>query len=172
MQVETTHLDTSEELLERLAEDIDFDGAALADIEHEHALAEWLDATLCSELGLDHVERDEDGDIPIRYGRSTVYVREGKPDSPYLTVIALLLEEFEPSLALYEAVNAINLQVPSAKTVVDLEDGQVITSVALPVIDTLSPRDLMLAIETVADAADYFDTLLQNRFGGATSFDS
>ena len=58
-----------------------------------------------------------------------------------------------------------------AKTVVDADLQQIVMSVELPVIDTLSPNDLMLAIETVSDWAEYFDTLLQSRFGGATARD-
>lgn len=167
MQMDGARVDGPGSLLDELGDELDVGIDSDGD-----ALACWLACTLRNELGLADVQPDEDGDIPVKYGRSTVYVRTGKPDSAFVTVVALLLEGFEPSLEVYEAVNAINLQVPMAKTVVDVDDMQIVTSVQLPVVDTLSPHDLVLAIETVADTADYFDTLLQNRFGGATSFDA
>jgi hypothetical protein len=75
------------------------------------------------------------------------------------------------SPCVYEAINAINLEVPMAKTVVDADLRQIVMSVELPVIDTLCADDLMLAVETVSDWAEYFDSLLQSRFGGATARD-
>jgi hypothetical protein len=165
LQIEAHRPGTTDELLECIAAGV----AAAPDVD---ALAAWLDATLCNELGLTSVDRDEDGDIPIPFDGTVVYVRHGGPESSFLTVLALLLEDFCLTPEVYEAVNAINVQVPMAKTVVDVETRQIVTSVELPVVDTLSPRDLMLAVDIVTDAADYFATLLQDRFGGARALDA
>jgi hypothetical protein len=148
--------------------DIDFGAGVAAEPD---ALGSWLDATLCNELGLATVTRDADGDIPLSYEGTVVYVRQGEPGCSFLTVTALLLEDFEVVPEVFAAVNAINAQVPLAKTIVDVDTVQIVTSVELPVIDSLSPQDLMLAIDTVADTAEYFNVLLQNRFGGATPLD-
>jgi hypothetical protein len=157
-----------ESLLEHIAEHID-----VGDVAPEpDGLGEWLEATLKNELGLSTVERDEAGDILVKIDEMVVYIRQGEPESSFLTVVALLLEDFCMAPEVFEAVNAINTQMPMAKTVVDVDSHQIVASVELPVIDTLSPQDLMLAVETVADAADYFGTLLQNRFGGATALDA
>jgi hypothetical protein len=169
LQIDAERLSTPESLLAHIADRIDFDGDVAPAPDN---LREWLDATLKNELGLTTVERDRDGDIPVKFDEMVVYVRQGQPESAFLTVVALLLEGFCMAPEVFEAVNAINIQVPMAKTVVDVDRNQIVTSVELPVIDTLSPLDLMLAIETVAGAADYFDTLLQNRFGGATARDA
>jgi hypothetical protein len=168
LQIDAERLSPPELLLERIADQIDFADAVAPGPDD---LAEWLDATLRTELGLATIVRDEDDDIPISLGGPVVYVRQGGPGSSFVTVLALLLEEFDVSPCVYEAINAINLEVPLAKTVVDVDLRQIVMSVELPVIDTLSAGDLMLAVETVSDWAEYFDTLLQNRFGGATARD-
>lgn len=158
-----------DELLQRIPDTVDFDVVAPEPAEGEPGLVRWLTAALTAELGLASAEPDEDGDIPVPLGRTIVYVRPGDADAPFLTVIALLLEEFEPTLAVFEAVNAINVQTPMAKTTVDVDTQQIVTTVELPVVDGLSVEDLLLAIEIVGEAADYFDELLQGRFGGVTS---
>ncbi len=71
----------------------------------------------------------------------------------------------------YEAVNEINRQIPMAKVTVDEENAQVVMTIELPVINTLTPDDLMLALEIVSTEADHFDTLLQKRFGGTTALE-
>jgi type III secretion system-like peptide-binding chaperone len=169
LQIDTQRLRPSESLLEHIAEQIDFADAVASEPDQ---LGEWLEKTLTSELGLATITRDEDDDIPISLGGPVVYVRQGGPGSSFVTVLALLLEDFDVSPCVYEAVNVINLEVPMAKTVVDADIRQIVMSIELPVIDSLSPDDLMLAVETVSDWAEYFDTLLQSRFGGATSRDS
>jgi Putative bacterial sensory transduction regulator len=168
LQIDAERLRPSESLLEHIADQIDFAGAVAAEPDD---LGEWLEATLKNELGLATIIRDEDDDIPISLGGPVVYVRQGGPGSSFVTVLALLLEDFDVSPCVYEAVNAINLEVPMAKTVLDADLRQIVMSVELPVIDTLSADDLMLAVETVSDWAEYFDTLLQSRFGGATARD-
>ncbi len=162
------------ELLDRIPDRLDFDNVAPAPapVDCRTGLAQWVAATLTAELGLASADPDADGDIPVPLGRTVVYVRRGDDDAPFLTIVALLLEDFEPSLEVYEAVNAINVQTPMAKTVVDVDAGQIVTTVDLPVIDTLSAEDLLLAIEIVGEAAEYFDELLQGRFGGVTARDA
>jgi hypothetical protein len=168
LQIDAERLSPPESLLEHIADEIDLPGGVASEPDD---LGEWLETTLKNELGLATVTRDEDDDIPISLGGSVVYVRQGGPGSSFVTVLALLLEDFDVSPCVYEAVNAINLEVPMAKTVVDPDLQQIVMSVRLPVVDTLSPDDLMLAVETVSDWAEYFDTLLQSRFGGATARD-
>lgn len=131
----------------------------------------WLKATLEQLLGVTDIQRDEDGDIPIPYGSAVLFIRHGDPEAPFLEIFAPLLGEFTMSPDVYEAVNSINAQVPMAKAVVDSDNKQIVLSAELPLVGTLSPDDLMLAVELVADAADHFDTLLQKRFGGNTMLD-
>lgn len=150
------HLD---ELLERIPDAIDFD------VDEDSScrdLGDWLERTLRKELGLACVARDDDGAIPVPLGDNVVYIHQGDADAEFVTVSALLAEGFEPSVEVYEAVNAINLHTPMAKTV--FEADQVFTTVDLPIIDTLSPDDLMLAIDIVGGVVERFGPRLQTRF--------
>lgn len=131
----------------------------------------WLKTTLERSLGVANIQRDEDGDIPIPYGSAVLFLRHEDPESPFLQIYAPLLADFTISSDVYEAVNAINLQVPMAKAVVETDSKQIILNSDVLIAGTLSPDDLMFAIELIADAADHFDTLLQKRFGGTTMLD-
>ena len=134
-------------------------------------LTEWLDATLKDELKISKIQRDEDGDIPIAVGSSLLFIRQGDDESPFVTVFAPLLSDFRMSPEVFDAVNAINRKIPMAKVIIDEDDTQIVMSIELPVINSLSPEDLMLAIEIVSTEADHYDTLLQKRFGGTTALD-
>ncbi len=131
----------------------------------------WLKATLEQALGVTDLRHDEDGDLPVPYGSAVLFIRHGDPESPFLHIFAPLLADFTITPGVYEAVNSINMQVPMAKAVVDTDRTQIILSADVLIADTLSPDDLMLAVELVADAADHFDTLLKKRFGGHTMLD-
>ena len=131
-------------------------------------LDEWLEETLKREMGFDEIERDEDGDIPIRSGSTVVFVRASDEDPPFIEVFAPLLLGFTLSPDVYEAVNSINLQVPLAKAVVDKDGDQITLSADIFIIDELSADQLMATIELIGDRADYYDTMLQKRFGGRT----
>jgi hypothetical protein len=157
MHIERAQID---ELLERIPDTIDFD------IEADGAcrdLGRWLELTLRSELGFLHIAREDNGDIPIPLGDSVVHVHHGDGDAQFVTASAVLLSDVEPTAQVYEAVNGINVQTPLAKTVV--LDDRIVTSVDLEVVDTLSPQDLMLAIEVVGRAIEQFGGRLLSRFG-------
>lgn len=171
MTVEIERVDALPEHLEDVGDPVESDDVGERETDERDDLGRWLEATLKDKLGLDAIHRDADGDIPVSLGGPTVYVRQGEPGSEFVTVLALLLEDFGVTQFLFQAVNVINVETPMAKTVVDLDDRQIVMSVKLPVIDSLSPEDLMLAIETVSDWAEYWDTLLQASFGGATTRD-
>jgi hypothetical protein len=131
----------------------------------------WLADTLKKAFDLRQVERDEDGDLFLTCGSSVLFFKQTDPEAPFLTIFAPLLLDFKMSDDVYEAVNSINTQVPMAKATVDADSTQIVLSIDLPLIDTLSPEDLVLAVEVVSEAADHFDTLLQKRFGGSTMLD-
>lgn len=130
-------------------------------------LDEWIVVTLKEAFGLLEVERDADGDIPIPRGSSALFIRPHDGESPFLEIFAPILQRFQMSSDVYEAVNAINAQVPMAKATVS-GDGTMIVLSAQLLTDTLSSAELLLAIDLVSGAADHFDTLLQKRFGGDT----
>lgn len=141
-------------------------GSAPSDNASSESLDEWIEHTLESAYGIEKLQRDSDGDIPIPRGSSVVYVQKQDPESPFLEIFAPLVRGFRHSANVYEAVNTINAQVRMAKATVIGDD--LIMLNALLLTDTLSPRELLFTIDLVSDAADYFDTMLQKRFGGDT----
>lgn len=136
-------------------------------------LDRWIEDTLKRELKLDAIERDGDGDIPIRWGSTLVFLSTMGAESelPLIRVFAPLLEEFTMKAEVYEALNSINRQIPFAKAIVDPEIGQIVLAADLFVFDQMSSEQLMATVELVGENADHFDTMLQRRFGGETLFD-
>lgn len=134
-------------------------------------LDSWLEETLKRELKLNALERDEDGDLWITYGSAVVFMRTSEDDGPRIHIFSPLLADFTMRPEVYEAVNAINEQVPLAKAFVDTDSKQIILAADIFIMGELSPDYLMATIELIADRADHYDTRLQKRFGGKTMLD-
>jgi hypothetical protein len=148
-------------------------GGSKDDAPRNDQLDRWLEDTLKRELEVDEIVRDEDGDIPVRWGSAMVYVSVMGvgTELPLIRVFAPLLEDFTVKPDVYEAVNSINRQIPFAKAIVDPEIGQIVLAADLFVFDQMSSEQLMATIELVGENADHFDTMLQKRFGGTTMFE-
>lgn len=131
----------------------------------------WLVDTLKRELKLPALERDEDGDLWITYGSAVVFMRTSEEDGPRIHIFSPLLADFSMRPEVYEALNAINAQVPLAKAFVDTDSRQIILAADIFAIGELSPDYLMATIELIAEIADHYDTRLQKRFGGKTMLD-
>jgi hypothetical protein len=131
----------------------------------------WLEDTLKQELKLDAIERDDDGDLWVSYGSAVVFVRAIEEDGQRIHIFSPLLADFSLRPEVYEAINAINEQVPLAKAFVDTDSKQIILAADIFIIDDLSPDYLMATIDLIADRADHYDTRLQRRFGGKTMLD-
>jgi Putative bacterial sensory transduction regulator len=134
---------------------------------HAANLDDWVVETLKAALKVPDISRDSDGDIPVPRGSSMLYIRPHDRESPFLEIFSPLIHDFRMSPEIYEAVNAINTQVPMAKAVV-VGDGRVVLLSLMLLTDTLSATELLFSIDLVSGAADHFDTLLQKRFGGVT----
>ena len=130
-------------------------------------LDKWVERLLGQAFGVHKVDRDSDGDIPIPRGSAVVFVRTHDRKSPFLEIFAPLLHGFHMTNAVFEAVNAINEQIPLAKATVTA-GGTSITLSAELFVESLTPRSLLMAVDLVGNAADRFDTLLKKRFGGST----
>ncbi|WP_155289271.1 T3SS (YopN, CesT) and YbjN peptide-binding chaperone 1 [Rhodococcoides fascians] len=129
----------------------------------------WVEGVIGRLMG-SPPRRDADGDIPIHRGSSVVYVRQHEHDSPFLEVFSVLLSGFEMSPSVYEAVNAINAQVPMAKTTVNRDETAIGMNVLL-FVESISEHELCETIDIVSASADHFDNLLQKRFGGHTALE-
>jgi len=148
-------------------------GGSKDDAPRNDQLDHWLEDTLARELEVDEIVRDEDGDIPVRWGSAMVYVSVMGvgTELQVIRVFAPLLKDFTVKPEVYEAVNSINRQIPFAKAIVDPEIGQIVLAADLFVFDQMSSEQLMATIELVGENADHFDTMLQKRFGGTTMFE-
>ena len=148
-------------------------GGSKDDAPRNDQLDHWLEDTLKRELEMDEIVRDEDGDIPVRWGSAMVYVSVMGvgTELQVIRVFAPLLKDFTVKPEVYEAVNSINRQIPFAKAIVDPEIGQIVLAADLFVFDQMSSEQLMATIELVGENADHFDTMLQKRFGGTTMFE-
>lgn len=73
-------------------------------------LTPWVQKVVQEVLELDHLHRDDDGDITIPLERTVMYVRFGNSphDIPTVRLFGPLLKEVEPSQGLYEKLNEVN----------------------------------------------------------------
>jgi len=133
------------------------------------SLKDFVDQTFRSVLQISELQRDDDGDIPVRSGSSMLYVRvQDNDDKPSLVIfICPLLTQVARSPELLDSLNEINLQITLGRVVLT-EDRVALEAEILA--DTLSPVELRWAFDYVRSAADYFDSKLAARFGGTTMF--
>jgi hypothetical protein len=133
-------------------------------------LDDWVTDTLKKSLGVDELIRDADGDVPIISGSAMVYVRVvDQETSSFVQVFSPLLSGFEPNPAVYESVNNLNGVLRVARAVVHNEGRLIMLEADVPAV-SLSAEQLLFTIQLVTGAADHFDTVLQERFGGKTTF--
>ena len=119
-----------------------------------------------SVLGVDDVQVDADGDIPIRSRASVAYVRVFK-DAPVVRVFSPVLWDLGNPNGIEEAVNEINRTTNWVKAVWD--DGTVVLFSDV-VAHPLAESQLAAAITSVVHRADEMGPALQQRYGGRTAF--
>lgn len=117
-------------------------------------------------LAGDEVLYDDDGDIPIRFGSTQVYVRSSE-SSPVVRVFALLLTDLTGSAVLIEAINELNQGYLFGKFYWD--GTSVVLALDVPAIPFVGSH-LTHAVVTVGQIGDELDEGLQERFGGRTFF--
>ena len=138
---------------------------AVIDAVPGESLEDWLLRTL-SEVFEVAIERDADGDIPVPRGSSVTFLRADK-ENPILDLFAPVVSGMPVNESVFEAVNTINTQLRIPKAIVIADGTGIVIGASIPA-DSLSVDGLMYAINEVSTAADYFDTLLAERFGGTT----
>ena len=119
-----------------------------------------------SVLGVDDVQVDADGDIPIRSRASVTYVRVFR-DAPVVRVFSPVLWDLGNPNGIEEAVNEINRTTNWVKAVWD--DGTVVLFSDV-VAHPLAESQLAAAITSVVHRADEMGPALQQRYGGRTAF--
>jgi hypothetical protein len=81
-------------------------------------LRPYVDQKVAEYLGVEKVQKDDDGDIPIRQGSVAYFVRllEG-PSGPMLRVFSPLLRNVEKKPELLDRLNELNGSTPYVRLV-------------------------------------------------------
>ena len=118
-------------------------------------------------FGVRHLERDVDGDYPIRVGSALVFVRliDGRP--PMVVIFSSILDDIDESPALFAALNNVNRQVSYARAF--WVPSRVLVATELPAVG-ISADQIAIACAELGHVADQLDDVFQGRFGGRLPF--
>jgi hypothetical protein len=124
-------------------------------------LRQAVETTLHAAMG--HPPRhDADGDIPILYGTTLVYVRTAD-SQPVVTIFGILVQDVEDLEAAHREVGILNRQSVFAKF--HVVGDQVVASVAIPSLPFV-PRHLVGMVELMGKELDQLDDALALRVRG------
>jgi hypothetical protein len=126
-----------------------------------------VERTLTTLIGRSDIDKDKDGDIPIRWGSALIFVRVQEGNPPWVYLFAPLLWDVAETPSLLDAINEMNKKLAFGRafwTGEEVRIGYDLTSLYL------SSDALAHACHQVGAAADHFDGLLQERFGGSVMF--
>lgn len=130
----------------------------------------FVEQTVKEFLGVEELQVMDDGTIPIRAGSTAVNVRlmqtrdEGEP---LLQVFAPILHGVPSTPELLEKLNEMNTNFTSARAF--WVNDQVLIAMELPA-ETLDKQRVGYACGLISFAADYWDDVLKERFGGDIAF--
>ncbi len=127
-------------------------------------LRKELEATVRGMLQLDELYIDADGDIPIKWGTTSVFVRVSKA-APVVNVFAPLIVEVPSGAALLEAANSINQRYNVVRAFVEGDSMLMAADVmARPYVSA----HVVETIQLIGEIADELDEELQSQLGGRT----
>jgi len=131
-------------------------------------LAPLVEEGLRTWLGVEHLERDEDGDYPIPVGSALVYVRVGDDRLPLVAIFSSVLTDVDESPSLFEALNDINRRIRFARAF--WVGRTVVVATELAAVD-VTAEQISFACMQLASLADHLDDVLHGRFGGGFAFE-
>lgn len=114
-------------------------------------------------LGIIALERDDDGDYPLRRHGLPIYGRFHNDDRPLFQVFAVVLDGVDESPELYAELNSLNANLQQAR-VFHVED-QVLAEVDL-VAESLDGVELLTAMDRIQRFAESIAPTLRVVFGG------
>lgn len=132
---------------------------------------QWLLENVRTITKREHLEPDEDGDIPVDVGSARTYVSprlthvDAKNKALSLDIYSILVHGVEKSPDLLLALNRINCETPFVKAKYEEAEKQVVLHHEL-MADSLNPERLGKHLGMIAFMADALDTELQRQFGG------
>ena len=118
-------------------------------------------------LGVERLERDEDGDYPIPVGSAMVYVRVGDDRLPLVAVFASILTDIDESPSLFAALNDINRRIRFARAF--WAARTIVVATELAAVD-VTAEQISFACMQLGCLADHLDDVLHGRFGGGFAF--
>lgn len=112
---------------------------------------------------------EDDGRIPVREGSALLFaeVLETEGEPPAIRIRSLLVEEVPQSEELLIALNSINTKLKYCKAV--LVDNRVFLDSTFPTTG-ITPAQVWASLSEAMDNADYYDTIIAEKFGGRTWF--
>ena len=119
-------------------------------------------------LGIERLERDEDGDYPIPVGSAMVYVRVGDDQLPLVAVFASILTDVDESPSLFVALNDINRRIRFARAF--WVARTIVVATELAAVD-VTAEQISFACMQLGSLADHLDEVLHGRFGGGFAFE-
>ena len=132
---------------------------------------QWLLKNVRTITEREHLEADDDGDIPVDVGSARTFVSprliqiDPKNKALSLDIYSILVHGVEKSPELLLALNRINCETPFVKAKYEENEKQVVLHHEL-MADSLSPERLEKHLGMIAFMADALDTELQKQFGG------
>lgn len=132
---------------------------------------QWLLENVRTITKSEHLEPDEDGDIPVDVGSARTYVSprmthvDAKNKALSLDIYSILVHGIEKSPDLLLALNRINCETPFVKAKYEEGERQVVLHHEL-MADSLSRERLAKHLRMIALMADALDTEMQRQFGG------
>ncbi len=126
----------------------------------EDGLRDWL--------GVEQLERDEDGDYAIPVGSALVYVHVGGDRLPLIAIFSSILTDVEATPGLFAALNDINRRIRFARAF--WVSGTIVVATELAAVD-VSARQISFACMQLGSLADHLDDMLHGRFGGGVAFE-
>ena len=140
-----------------------------SDYETSPTLEEWTRGVIASllEIPAEEVQQREDGAFHLSRGSAAIWVQPYTSDPPHLWIYSWMVTGLKPHPDLLTMINQIN--VHSAIGTVDYNDDGVRVSHAL-LAGLLDADDVRRINTIVADIADDYDHLIQERFGGRIAY--
>ena len=126
----------------------------------EDGLRDWL--------GVEQLDRDEDGDYAIPVGSALVYVHVGGDRLPLIAIFSSILTDVDATPGLFTALNDINRRIRFARAF--WVNGTIVVATELAAVD-VSARQISFACMQLGSLADHLDDMLHGRFGGGVAFE-
>jgi len=131
-------------------------------------LAPLVEEGLRTWLGIERLERDEDGDYPIPVGSALVYVRVGDDRLPLVAAFSSILTDVDESPSLFVALNDINRRIRFARAF--WVGRTIVVATELAAVD-VTAEQISFACMQLGSLADHLDDVLHGRFGGGFAFE-